>query len=63
MPKILKEELRERLLKRGEEIGIPNFIDMIATEENGVTEDEVYAFLDESGPSRPDDGFHSWDNR
>ncbi len=49
MPKILKEELRERLLKRGEEIGIPNFIDMIATEENGVTEDEVYAFLEQVG--------------
>ncbi len=49
MPKILKEELRERLLRRGEEIGIPNFIDMIATEENGVTEDEVYAFLEQVG--------------
>jgi acetyl-CoA synthase len=49
MPKILKEELRERLLKRGEEIGIPNFIDMIATEEDAVTEDEVYAFMEKVG--------------
>ncbi|MCU0586656.1 MAG: acetyl-CoA decarbonylase/synthase complex subunit alpha/beta [Syntrophobacteraceae bacterium] len=49
MPKILKEELRDRLLKRGEEIGIPNFIDMIATEENAVTEDEVYAFMEKVG--------------
>ncbi len=49
MPKILKEEIRDRLIKRGEEIGIPNFIDMIATEENGVTEDEVYAFLEKVG--------------
>jgi acetyl-CoA synthase len=49
MPKILKEELRERLLKRGEEIGIPNLIDMIATEEQGVTEDEIYAFLEQVG--------------
>ncbi|MGD9505715.1 MAG: acetyl-CoA decarbonylase/synthase complex subunit alpha/beta [Syntrophobacteraceae bacterium] len=49
MPKILKEEIRERLLKRGEEIGIPNFIDMIATEEDGVTEDEVYAFMEKVG--------------
>ncbi len=49
MPKILKEELRERLLKRSEEIGIPNFIDMIATEEDGVTEDEVYAFMEKVG--------------
>ncbi|NTU47956.1 MAG: CO dehydrogenase/CO-methylating acetyl-CoA synthase complex subunit beta, partial [Syntrophobacteraceae bacterium] len=31
MPKILKEEIRERLIKRGEEMGIPNFIEMIAT--------------------------------
>ncbi|GKT08991.1 acetyl-CoA decarbonylase/synthase complex subunit alpha/beta [Desulforhabdus sp. TSK] len=49
MPKIFKEEIRERLVKRGEEIGIPNFIDMIATEENGTTEDEVYAFLEKVG--------------
>ncbi len=49
MPKILKEEIRERLIKRGEEIGIPNFIDMIATEEDGMTEEEVYAFLEKVG--------------
>ena len=44
-----KEELRERLLKRGEEIGVPNLIDMIATEEQGVSEDEIYAFLEQVG--------------
>lgn len=49
MPKMLKEEIRERLIKRGEEIGIPNFIDMIATEEQGVTEDEILPFLQEVG--------------
>jgi acetyl-CoA synthase len=49
MPKIFKEEIRERLIKRGEEIGIPNFIDMIATEEQGVTEDEILPFLQEVG--------------
>lgn len=49
MPKMLKEELRERLIKRGEEMGIPNFIDMIATEENGETEEEILAFLTEKG--------------
>jgi acetyl-CoA synthase len=49
MPKMLKEELRERLLKRGEEIGIPNFIDMIATEEQGVTEEEILEFLEKVG--------------
>jgi acetyl-CoA synthase len=49
MPKIFKEEIRERLLKRGEEIGIPNFIDMIATEEQGVTEEEIMPFLQKVG--------------
>jgi acetyl-CoA synthase len=47
MPKILKDECRERLLKRGEEIGIPNFIDMIADETIGMTEDEILPFLTE----------------
>ena len=47
MPKILKDEVRERLLKRGEEIGIPNFIEMIADETIGVTEDEILPFLTE----------------
>ena len=49
IPKIFKEEIKDRLIKRGEEMGIPNFIDMIATEENGTTEDEVYAFLESVG--------------
>ncbi|MDO8722303.1 MAG: CO dehydrogenase/CO-methylating acetyl-CoA synthase complex subunit beta, partial [Syntrophales bacterium] len=47
MPKALKDESRDRLLKRGEEIGIPNFIDMIADETIGVTEDEILPFLTE----------------
>jgi acetyl-CoA synthase len=47
MPKILKDECRDRLLKRGEEIGIPNFIDMIADETIGMTEDEILPFLTE----------------
>jgi acetyl-CoA synthase len=47
MPKMLKEECRERLIKRGEEIGIPNFIDMIADETVGLTEDEILPFLTE----------------
>jgi len=49
MPKMLKEELRDRLLKRGEEIGVPNFVDMIATEEQGVTEEEIMAYLESVG--------------
>ncbi len=49
MPKMLKEEIRERLVRRGEEVGVPNLIDMIATEEQGVTEDEILPFLQEVG--------------
>ncbi len=47
LPKMLKDELRERLQKRAEEIGIPNFIDMIADETIGTTEDEILPFLEE----------------
>jgi len=49
MPKSLKEEIRERLIKRGEEVGLPNLIDMIATEEQGTTEDEIRPFLEKVG--------------
>ncbi|MBI4633192.1 MAG: CO dehydrogenase/CO-methylating acetyl-CoA synthase complex subunit beta [Deltaproteobacteria bacterium] len=47
LPKMLKDEVRERLIKRGEEIGIPNFIDMIADETIGTTEEEILPFLTE----------------
>ncbi len=47
MPKILKEEIRERLIKRGEELGYPDLIDRIADETVGVTEDEILPFLQE----------------
>jgi acetyl-CoA synthase len=47
LPKMLKDELRERLQKRCEEIGIPDFIDRIADETIGVTEDEILPFLEE----------------
>ena len=47
MPKILKEELRERLLKRGKEVGCPDLIDRIADETVGTTEEEILAFLKE----------------
>lgn len=49
MPKQLKEEIRERLIKRGEELGYPNLIDMIADETVGVTEDEILPWLQEKG--------------
>jgi acetyl-CoA synthase len=47
MSKNLKEELRERLIKRGEEMGVPDLIDRIADETVGVTEDEILTFLTE----------------
>ena len=42
-------DLAWHLVKRGEEMGLANFIDMIATEEQGVTEDEILAFLEQVG--------------
>ncbi len=47
MPKDLKEEIRERLVKRGEEIGMPDLIDRIADETVGITEEEILPFLKE----------------
>ncbi|MDD5127842.1 MAG: acetyl-CoA decarbonylase/synthase complex subunit alpha/beta [Dehalococcoidales bacterium] len=49
MPKMLKEELRERLTKRATELGVPNLFDMIADETVGVTEDAILPFLQEKG--------------
>ncbi len=49
MPKILKDEIRERLDKRGEELGVKNFTDMIADETVGTTEEEILPWLQEKG--------------
>ena len=49
MPKMLKEEIAERLKARAEEIGIPNLLEMIADETVGTTEEEILAFLQEKG--------------
>ncbi|UKL14035.1 acetyl-CoA decarbonylase/synthase complex subunit alpha/beta [Dissulfurimicrobium hydrothermale] len=49
MPKMLKEELKDRLLIRAQEEGVPDLLDMIADEEVGVTEDAVLAFLQAKG--------------
>ncbi|HHK60328.1 MAG TPA: CO dehydrogenase/CO-methylating acetyl-CoA synthase complex subunit beta, partial [Desulfobacterales bacterium] len=49
MPKMLKDELEDKLRARCEEIGMPELFDMIATEENGTTEEEVLKFLKEKG--------------
>jgi acetyl-CoA synthase len=49
MPKILKEEIKERLEKRGAEMGVPDLIDKIADETVGITEEEILPFLQEKG--------------
>ena len=49
MPKMLKEELKDRLLVRAQEEGMPDLIDMIADEEVGTAEDAVLAFLQAKG--------------
>jgi acetyl-CoA synthase len=47
LPKSLKEEIRERLVKRGEELGIPDLVDRIADETVGITEEDILPFLKE----------------
>jgi len=49
MPKGLKEEIKERLDKRGEELGYSNFSDMIADETVGTSEEEILPFLEKVG--------------
>jgi acetyl-CoA synthase len=47
MPKSLKEEIKDRILKRGEEMGVPDLFDRIADETVGITEEEILPFLQE----------------
>ena len=47
MPKHLKEEIRERLIAISTELGDPDFIDKIADETIGTTEEEILPFLQE----------------
>jgi acetyl-CoA synthase len=49
MPKMLKEEIADRLKARAEEMGVPNLPDMIADETVGTTEEEILPFLQEKG--------------
>jgi acetyl-CoA synthase len=49
MPKMLKEELKDRIVARGEAMGVPGFYDMIADETVGITEEEIMPFLKEKG--------------
>lgn len=45
MPSELKEEIKERLQKRLEEIGMPELFDKIATEKEATTSEELLEFL------------------
>lgn len=45
MPKQLKEEIRDLLEERASELGLSDFIDKIATEENATTEEEVLEWI------------------
>jgi acetyl-CoA synthase len=47
MPKMLKEEIKDRIDARAKEIGVPDFYDKIADETVGTTEEEVIEFLKE----------------
>ncbi|MFC1912635.1 acetyl-CoA decarbonylase/synthase complex subunit alpha/beta [Chloroflexota bacterium] len=49
MPKMLKEEIGDRVNARAKELGVPNLMDMIADETVGVTEEEIMPFLQERG--------------
>lgn len=49
MPKILKQELKERIEERGTQMGVPDLYEKIADETVGVTEDAVLQFLQEKG--------------
>jgi len=49
MPRMLKEEIGERLKKRAAELGVLNLLDMIADETVGTTEEAILPFLQEKG--------------
>ena len=49
MPKMLKEEIKERIEKRGAAMGVPDLYDKIADETVGTTEEEILSFLQEKG--------------
>lgn len=49
MPSELKEEIKERLQKRLEEIGMPELFDKIATEKDATTSEELLEFLQRVG--------------
>lgn len=46
---MLKEEIMDRLKKRSEELGMPNFPDLIADESVGTSEEEILPWLEKVG--------------
>jgi len=49
IPKMLKEEIKDKLIERCKQEGMPELYDMIATEEQGETEEEILKFLKKVG--------------
>lgn len=49
MPKMLKDELKDRINARGAEIGYPNLYDLIADETVATTEEEVIEYMKAKG--------------
>jgi len=49
LPKMMKEEISDKLKEVCEDIGMPEFYDMIATEEIGTTEEEIIEFMKKVG--------------
>jgi acetyl-CoA synthase len=45
MPKELKDLLKDKLIKRGQELGNPGLVDKIADETQGVTSEQLVNFL------------------
>ncbi len=49
LPKMMKEEISDKLKEVCEDMGMPEFYDMIATEEIGTTEEEIIEFMKKVG--------------
>jgi acetyl-CoA synthase len=49
LPKMMKDEIADKLREVCADIGMPELFDMIATEEQGTTEEEILVFLKEKG--------------
>ncbi len=49
MPKVLKEEIGERIMARATELGHPDLLDKIADETIGTSEEEILPWLEEKG--------------